>query len=124
MTNLKELLSNNLKIYRNNCGLSQSKLAERVDTATNYIAAIEAGRRFPSVKMLEKIAFALKIDTPELFSMKLLPIRALKLETAFKMETTFKLETEEHIWVNVKQKIDKFMEENILKIKKEKKKKP
>jgi hypothetical protein len=58
--------------------------------------------------MLEKIAFALKIDTPELFSMKLLPLRALKLET------------EEHIWVNIKQKIDKFMEENILKIKKEK----
>ncbi|MDR1317164.1 MAG: helix-turn-helix domain-containing protein [Spirochaetales bacterium] len=70
MTDLKQLLASNMRFYRNKLGLSQSKLADKVDTATNYIAAIEAGRKFPSVKMLERIATALHLDTPELFSMQ------------------------------------------------------
>jgi transcriptional regulator with XRE-family HTH domain len=78
MTDLRELLASNMRLYRGNLGLSQSKLADKVDTATNYIASIEAGRRFPSVEMLERIAFALKIDTPELFSMQSIQISSIK----------------------------------------------
>jgi transcriptional regulator with XRE-family HTH domain len=66
-----------MRFYRNNLGLSQSKLADKVDTASNYIAAIEAERKFPSVEMLERIAGALKIDAPELFSMKTLEISSI-----------------------------------------------
>jgi transcriptional regulator with XRE-family HTH domain len=77
MTDLRQLLASNMKLYRGNLGLSQSKLADKVDTATNYIAAIEAGRKFPSVEMLERIARALKIDTPALFSMESLQISAI-----------------------------------------------
>jgi len=110
MTNLKKLLSANLKIYRNACGLSQAKLAEKVDTATNYIASIEAGRRFPSVKILEKLASALGIDTPELFSMAILPLHAAKMEL------------EEQVWLDVGQKIDEFVEENLNSLKKKKNK--
>ena len=80
MTDLRKLLGTNIKLYRKSCDLSQSKLAERVDTSTNYIAAIEAGRRFPSVKILDKIAFALRIDTPELFSMKPIQYDIVKKE--------------------------------------------
>jgi transcriptional regulator with XRE-family HTH domain len=68
MTHLRKLLASNIRIYRNMLGLSQAKLAEKADTATNYIASIEAGRRFPSDEMLERIAAALEIDSPELFS--------------------------------------------------------
>jgi transcriptional regulator with XRE-family HTH domain len=68
MTDIRQLLGKNIKIHRKLWNLSQSKLAERVDTATNYISAIEAGRRFPSVEMLERIAVALGIDVLELFS--------------------------------------------------------
>jgi transcriptional regulator with XRE-family HTH domain len=89
MTDLRQLLGANLKIYRKSNGFSQSKLAERVNTATNYISAIEAGRRFPSVEMLEKIALALKIDTPELFSMK-----PIQIDTA-------KKKLEKQIWQDV-----------------------
>lgn len=78
MTNLRQLLALNMKTYRNELRLSQSKLAGEVNSATNYIAAIEAGRKFPSVAMLEKIAFALKIDTPELFSMKSVQTDSIK----------------------------------------------
>jgi transcriptional regulator with XRE-family HTH domain len=59
-----------MKLYRKKMGYSQAKLAEKTGTATNYIAAIEAGRRFPSVKMLEKLSDALGIESPELFSMQ------------------------------------------------------
>ena len=68
MTKLKTILAGNIKAYRNEAGLSQSKLADLVDTAPNYIAMIEAGKRFPSDKMLEKIAIALEREPCDLFS--------------------------------------------------------
>ena len=77
MTDLRQLLASNMRFYRGNLNLSQSKLAEKVDTATNYIAAIEVGRRFPSVQMLERIADALEIDTPALFSMESIQISSM-----------------------------------------------
>ena len=68
MTSLRTVLSENLKAYRNEMGFSQLKLADMVDTAPNYIAMIEAGKRFPTDKMLEKIAVALQREPCELFS--------------------------------------------------------
>ena len=57
-----------MKAYRTELGYSQAKLAELVDTATNYIAQIENGKRFPTDTMLEKIALALQKSSYELFS--------------------------------------------------------
>jgi len=108
MTNLRQLLGSNIKIYRNARGLSQSKLAEKVDTATNYISAIEAGRRFPSVEIIEKIALALKIDTPELFSTKNVHIFATKREL------------EEQIWLNIGKNVSNYISKNLLDLKKRK----
>jgi len=108
MTNLRQLLGTNIKIYRNACGISQSKLAERVDTATNYISAIEAGRRFPSVEMLEKIALALEIDTPELFSVE---------NVQFSIE---KREIEEQIWLNIGQNLSNYISKSLIELKKQK----
>jgi transcriptional regulator with XRE-family HTH domain len=108
MTNLRLLLGTNIKIFRNSCRLSQSKLAEKVNTATNYISAIEAGRRFPSVEMLEKIAKALNIDTPELFSIKNIQNYSIKIET------------EEHIWLSIGQNISEYISKNIQDLKKRK----
>jgi len=68
MTDLKTILGENLKVYRNEMGFSQAKLAEIVGTAPNYIAMIETRRRFPSDTMLEKIASALQREPCELFS--------------------------------------------------------
>ena len=106
MTNLRQLLGTNIKIYRNARGLSQSKLAEKADTATNYISAIESGRRFPSVEILEKIASVLGIDTPELFSMK--PVQF----------ETIKKEMEEQVWFNIGQNISNYISKNIKELKK------
>jgi transcriptional regulator with XRE-family HTH domain len=73
MTHLGEVLAGNMKMYRKKLGLSQEKLAQKVDTATNYIGMIESGKQFPSAPMLEKIARALEIDSTELFSTQSLP---------------------------------------------------
>jgi transcriptional regulator with XRE-family HTH domain len=54
-------------------GITQAQLAERVDTSTNYIALIETEKRFPHSEMLERIAAALEIDPPALFSTKFYP---------------------------------------------------
>jgi transcriptional regulator with XRE-family HTH domain len=67
MTNIRDVLAKNMKAYRNALGLSQAKLAERVDTSTHYIGMIETKNNFPSPEMLERIAAALGIDTMELF---------------------------------------------------------
>jgi len=67
MTELRKILGLNMKAYRMELGYSQAKLAELVDSATNYIAQIENGKRFPTDTMLEKIAAALQRKAYELF---------------------------------------------------------
>jgi transcriptional regulator with XRE-family HTH domain len=73
MVHLNSVLSANIKALRKNRGLTQEGLAERVNTATTYIAMIESGRRTPSFKMIERIAEVLRVEAPELFTMKNYP---------------------------------------------------
>jgi transcriptional regulator with XRE-family HTH domain len=70
MTNIRAVLAENIKAYRNALGLTQAKLAERVDTSTHYIGMIETQKNYPSPEMLERIAAALGVDTLDLFSAK------------------------------------------------------
>jgi len=78
MTNLRALLSHNIKEQRQILGITQAKLAEKVKTSTHYIGQIELGNKFPTPEMLERIATALEIDSPQLFSMKSFPTEAIK----------------------------------------------
>ena len=68
MTNIRQILATNMKKHRKIQGISQAKLAEKTNSATGYIANIEIGKKFPSPKMMERIAQALNIDTPDLFT--------------------------------------------------------
>jgi transcriptional regulator with XRE-family HTH domain len=68
MTKLRTILAGNIRAYINELGLSQLKLANLVETAPNYIAMIEAEKRFPTDTMIEKIAAALGREPCELFS--------------------------------------------------------
>jgi transcriptional regulator with XRE-family HTH domain len=68
MTDIRLVLAENMKKYRKIQKVSQEKLAEKISTAPNYIAMIEVGKKFPSASMLERIALALNVDTPELFT--------------------------------------------------------
>ena len=78
MNNLRVLLSNNIKERRRILGISQAQLAEKVSTSTHYIGQIEQKNKFPSPEMLERIASALEIDSPQLFSMSSFSDEAIK----------------------------------------------
>jgi len=67
MTRLRAILAENIKTYRKEMGISQLKLANMINSAPNYIAMIEAEKRFPTDTMLEKIALALNREPCELF---------------------------------------------------------
>jgi len=73
MTSLRSVLAFNMRVQRQVLGISQEKLAERVGTSTHYIGMIENEKKFPSPEMLERIAAALEIDAPVLFSTKSYP---------------------------------------------------
>jgi transcriptional regulator with XRE-family HTH domain len=62
-----------MKEQRHILGITQTQLAERVNTSTHYIGMIEIEKKFPTPEMLERIAVALEIDAPALFSTKSYP---------------------------------------------------
>ena len=64
---LKQIFIQNLRKFRNSRGFSQMKLAELCDTAPSYIGEIEIGRRFPSLKLIEKIGKVLNIEAYRFF---------------------------------------------------------
>jgi len=64
-----KLLANNIKENRRKIGLSQAGLAKKAGISLSYLAAVEVCDKLPSPQTLEKLAQALEIDTPELFSM-------------------------------------------------------
>jgi len=78
MTSLKKILSFNMREQRRILGISQAALAESINTSTNYIAMIELERKTPSLPMLERIAAALQMDPPELFSVRKAPSVSLR----------------------------------------------
>jgi transcriptional regulator with XRE-family HTH domain len=65
--NLRNLLSINIKRYRQRKGLSQEKLAEKMDISTNYLSDIETGRGWVSPFSLVRLANALEVEVFELF---------------------------------------------------------
>ncbi|MDR2798461.1 MAG: helix-turn-helix transcriptional regulator [Treponema sp.] len=78
MTNLREILANNLKEYRRKCGISQAKLAEKAEISTQYIAMIELSRQFPTPEVLDRIAAALGIEAYQLFAVSPSPEEAME----------------------------------------------
>jgi transcriptional regulator with XRE-family HTH domain len=78
MTSLRQILAFNMKERRRTLGISQAKLAEKVNTSAQYLAMIELTKKFPSDGMLERIAEALEMPASELFSMKSVPSDSIK----------------------------------------------
>jgi transcriptional regulator with XRE-family HTH domain len=61
-----KVLGQRIKSLRREKELLQVELADIVDVSTGYISSIEQGLRYPSLKVLEKIAKALKIPVSKL----------------------------------------------------------
>jgi len=78
MAAIRAILADNIKKFRQKLCITQSELAERAAISTNFIGMIEQKRKFPGPEMLEKIAAALKVETPELFSAYISPTAELE----------------------------------------------
>lgn len=67
MTPLQKTFIENLRAERSRVGLTQESLAEKVNISHKYYGAIELGYKFPSIKVIEKIAQVLSIAPYRLF---------------------------------------------------------
>ena len=67
MANLREIFAHNLKKHRKNIGLSQEKLAEKVNVSIHHIAMIEIARSYPAMDLVERLAGVLNVEIHELF---------------------------------------------------------
>lgn len=50
-----------IREFRQQAGLSQDELADRMDMSTPYISMLESGKRYPSIEMLIRLALALDV---------------------------------------------------------------
>ena len=77
-TELRRVLSANIKHCRSLRGWSQVKLAEKIEISTNFLADIETGKSWISSLTLTKLANCFEIDAYELFKPENIPSDAIK----------------------------------------------
>lgn len=70
MEDIKQVIGNNIRIYRTKLKWSQEKLAEKSGLHRTYIGAVERGEKNLTVTSLERISNALCIDIRELLHRK------------------------------------------------------
>jgi Predicted transcriptional regulators len=67
LSRISETVGSQIKVLRQERGISQEKLALIAGVNTSYVGQIERGIRSPTIDMLDKIAHALEVDIVELF---------------------------------------------------------
>ena len=67
MTHLQENFISNLRFYRASKGFSQVEFSEKIGISPNYLNAVENGKNFPSLEVLQKIIDVLNILPYQLF---------------------------------------------------------
>lgn len=63
----KEKLGKRVQKLRKGIGLSQEELAEKIGISRTHMGHIEQGRKSPSLKVMTKLAKALKVKISDLF---------------------------------------------------------
>lgn len=64
---LQERLATIIRTRRNDMGLTQEQLAEKIDKSTSFIGQVERGECFPKFETLQALITCLGIDANELF---------------------------------------------------------
>jgi transcriptional regulator with XRE-family HTH domain len=67
---LRKVLADNVKEYRNAKGLSQEELADQCGLHRTYIGSVERRERNVTLGTLELLAHALKTTVPDLLTLK------------------------------------------------------
>lgn len=65
---IKKSVGSKIKKYRNNLGLTQFILGEKIGIDQRQIAQIESGKSFPSLKTLAKLATEFKCQVGDFFA--------------------------------------------------------
>jgi transcriptional regulator with XRE-family HTH domain len=68
MKDLGKKLGTRIKEVRKSRGLSQERLAEKVDISPRYLSRLEVGQQMPSIETLAGLAEALDVHLWELFT--------------------------------------------------------
>jgi len=97
---IRDILSLNIKNNRKKCGLTQEKLAEKAGISAHYLAMVEVSKKFPTPEMLDRLAYALGIETFQLFDASATPEGAL-----LHLERSIVSNIEQIINVTIKQAI-------------------
>jgi len=63
---IREVLARNLRIYRQERGLSQEELAHRAEIDRTYISALERCVYAASIDVVDKLAGALNVEAADL----------------------------------------------------------
>ena len=67
MTKSQEKLGKKVKKLRKQKGLTQEGLAEKLNISRTHMGHIEQGRKSPSLKLLSKLAKALRVKVKDIF---------------------------------------------------------
>ncbi|MEK7570890.1 MAG: helix-turn-helix transcriptional regulator [Patescibacteria group bacterium] len=67
MATTPEKQGRKIQKLRKAIGYTQEELAEKLRISRTHMGHIEQGRKSPSIKLMDKLARALKVKVPELF---------------------------------------------------------
>jgi len=67
LTHFQDVFIRNLRYYRKKSGFSQLKFSELAGISPNYLNAVENGKNFPSIAVIQQFLDILKIMPYELF---------------------------------------------------------
>ena len=65
-SSLKEIVSQNIRAFRIEAGLTQQEVADRAGFKVSYVARLESGPQNISLEVLERIANGLKCEVSQL----------------------------------------------------------
>lgn len=68
--NLKQIMAQRIKEFRHKKGLTQAKLAERIDKSTEMVCKMESGASYTKLPTLLEIAEVLEVEPYELLMPK------------------------------------------------------
>lgn len=67
MTHTQQIFIQNLRYYRTKAGFSQLVFSEKIGLSPNYLNAVENGKNFPSLDVIQKIVDVLNLLPYQLF---------------------------------------------------------
>ena len=62
----RKTIGQKIRQYRDNQGFTQEKLAEILDISVAHVSFLENSKRSPSIRLLRRLALALKVPLKEL----------------------------------------------------------